>query len=41
LTNLVQELAARRAFGEDVGAFLAERGLVVEFESFREQRCAR
>ncbi len=38
LTNLVQELQARRDFGEDTGAFLAERGLVAEFEAFREQR---
>lgn len=40
LTNLVQELQARRDFGDDVGAFLAERGLVAEFEAFREIRRA-
>lgn len=41
LTNLVQELQARRDFGEDVGAFLAERDLVAEFEAFRVQRRAK
>lgn len=38
LTNLVQELAARREFGEDVGAFLAARDLVEDFETFRDER---
>ncbi len=41
LTNLVQELQARRDFGDDVGAFLAKRGLVTKFEAFRVQRRAK
>lgn len=33
-----QEVAARRAFDEDVSAFLKERKLVEDFDSFRKAR---
>ena len=30
-----EEIAARRRFQDEVGAFLAERGLVADFEAWR------
>lgn len=32
---MTQELEARRRFGNDVGEFLRKKGLVDEFETFR------
>lgn len=36
--SLGNEVAARRAFDEDVAAFLKERDLIDDFEAFRKER---
>lgn len=39
--SLGNEVAARRAFDEDVAAFLKQRDLIEDFEAFRKERCNR
>lgn len=36
-----KEVAARRAFDEDVADYLKEKGLIEDFESWREKRASR